>query len=61
MRLAEKIFELSNVVEDLNLPAHLPNHCSDTVGARGPLGPAAASAYLSCSMGHSGGGRVMNT
>ena len=40
MRLADKIFELPNVVEDSNLPLHLPNQRSDPVSARGPLDPA---------------------
>ena len=35
-------FELPNVVEDSNLPVHLPTQCSDPIGARGPLAPASS-------------------
>ena len=42
MRLTENFFELPNVVEDSNLPEHLPDQCSEPVGARGPLAPASS-------------------
>ena len=43
MRLTENFFELPNVVEDSNLPVHLPTQCSGPIGARGPLAPASSA------------------